>query len=118
MAWNLYSPFVTRKLVQQGYSPVDALKLIKERKPVAMEALREAVKERPCVINRAPSLHKLSLIGLNTKLTKGHAIKINPSIVSTLAADFDGNCCDYDSEISLKLSKSALDKLEEGCNLY
>ena len=91
MAWNLYSPFVTRKLVQSGYSPVDALKLIKERKPVAFDALVEAVKERPVVLNRAPSLHKLSLVGLNVKLTTGHAIKVNPSIDPPLAADHDGD---------------------------
>lgn len=103
MAWNLYSPFVTRKLVQQGYSPVDALKLIKERKPVAMEALVEAVKERPVVLNRAPSLHKLSLVGLNVKLTNGHAIKVNPSIDPPLAADHDGDTINSLVSIDLQL---------------
>ena len=43
MAWDVYAPFVTRKLVKMGYTPVDALKLCKERKPVAFEALQEAV---------------------------------------------------------------------------
>ena len=103
MAWNLYSPFVTRKLVQQGYSPVDALKLIKERKPVAMEALGEAVKERPVVMNRAPSLHKLSLMGLNVKLTGGHAIKVNPSVVVPYGMDFDGDCVNSLVSIDLQL---------------
>jgi len=91
MAWTLYSPFVVRKLVQQGYSPVDAMEQVKERRPVAAEALSEAIQERPVVLNRAPSLHKLSLVGLNVKLTSGHAIKVNPSIDPPLAADHDGD---------------------------
>jgi len=118
MAWSVYSPFVTRKLVKMGYTPVDALKLCKERKPVAFEALQEAVMERPVVLNRAPSLHKYSLMGFNVKLTGGHAIKVNPSIVVPLAADFDGNCTDFDSKVSLKISKSGLDKLKSDCILY
>lgn len=109
MAWNVYAPFVTRKLVQQGYSPVDAMKLVKEHSNTAKPALVEAVNERPVVMNRAPSLHKLSLMGFNVRLTDGHAIKTNPSIVTPFNMDFDGNCVDFDSKISLKLSKSALE---------
>ena len=109
MAWNLYSPFVTRKLVQQGYSPVDALGLIKERKPVAMEALVEAVKERPVVMNRAPSLHKLSLMGFNVKLTNGHAVKVNPSICPPYNMDFDGDT--INSLISIDLRRENLPKV-------
>lgn len=56
-----------------------------------MEALLEEVKARPVVMNRAPSLHKLSLMGFNVKLTNGHAIKVNPSIVVPYNADFDGD---------------------------
>lgn len=112
MAWDVYAPFVVRKLVQRNYTPVDAMKMVKQRVPAAFDALQQAVSERPVVMNRAPSLHKLSLMGFNVRLTSGKAIKINPSIVVPYGADFDGNCCDFDSEIYLKISKSALDKLD------
>ena len=91
MAWKLFSPFVTRRLVQQGYSPVDAMQMIKEHKPAAFDALVEEVKKRPVVMNRAPSLHKYSLMGFNVKLTNGHAIKTNPSIVVPYGMDYDGD---------------------------
>jgi DNA-directed RNA polymerase subunit beta' len=59
--------------------------------PAAFDALQQAVSERPVVMNRAPSLHKLSLMGFNVRLTSGKAIKINPSIVVPYGADFDGD---------------------------
>lgn len=93
MAWDVYAPFVTRKLVQADYSPVDALKMVKQKSPKAIDALKAAIAERPVVMNRAPSLHKLSLAGFNVKLTKGHAIKVNPSVVAPFAMDFDGDSC-------------------------
>lgn len=109
MAWNIFAPFVTRKLVQQGYSPVDAMLQVKQRKPVAAEALAQAVKQRPIVLNRAPSLHKLSLIGLNVKLTNGHAIKVNPSLDPPLAQDHDG---DQDN-IHVPVSKKAIQDVRQ-----
>lgn len=91
MAWDVYQPFIVRKLVQQNYSPIDAMKMAKAKAPVAEAALKEAVQERPVVMNRAPSLHKLSLMGFNVKLTNGSAIKVNPSIVVPFGMDFDGD---------------------------
>ena len=57
-------------------------------------------------MNRAPSLHKYSLMGFNVKLTNGHAIKVNPSIVSPFGMDFDGDSCK--SLISIGLEKSLI----------
>ena len=91
MAWDVYQPFVVRKLVQQNYSPIDAMKMVKKKAPVAQAALKQAVQQRPVVMNRAPSLHKLSLMGFNVKLTSGSAIKVNPSIVVPFNMDFDGD---------------------------
>lgn len=91
MAWDVYAPFVTRKLVQRNYTPIEAMKMVKSRSRAAFDALQEAVAERPVVMNRAPSLHKLSLMGFNVKLTSGNAIKVNPSIVVPFGMDFDGD---------------------------
>lgn len=91
MAWDVYAPFVVRKLVQRNYTPVDAMKMVKHRVPAAFDALQQAVSERPVVMNRAPSLHKLSLMGFNVRLTSGKAIKTNPSIVVPFGMDYDGD---------------------------
>lgn len=106
MAFNIMAPMVERKLVKEGYTPLQAMKMVKEKHIQARDALDEVMQNHPVLINRAPTLHKLSIIGLNPRLVTGHAIRINPSIVSTLAADFDGNCCDFDSKVFLRISKS------------
>ena len=93
MAWAVYAPFVTRKRVQRNYTPIEAMKMVKSRSRAAFDALQEAVAERPVVMNRAPSLHKLSLMGFNVRLTSGNAIKVNPSIVVPFGMDFDGDSC-------------------------
>lgn len=59
--------------------------------PAAFDALQQAVSERPVVMNRAPSLHKLSLMGFNVRLTSGKVIKTNPSIVVPFGMDYDGD---------------------------
>lgn len=104
IAWNIYSPFISRKLVQAGYTPVDALKLTKEKNVRAKDALIQAMQEHPTVMNRAPSLHKLSLMGFQPVLTTGYAIKVNPSIVSPFGMDFDGDTVN----IHVPVSKAAI----------
>lgn len=104
IAWNIYSPFISRKLVQAGYTPVDALKLTKEKNVRAKDALMQAMQEHPTVMNRAPSLHKLSLMGFQPVLTTGYAIKVNPSIVSPFGMDFDGDTVN----IHVPVSKAAI----------
>ena len=109
MAWDVYQPFVVRKLVQQNYSPIDAMKMVKEKAPVAQAALKQAVQERPVVMNRAPSLHKLSLMGFNVKLTSGSAIKVNPSIVVPFNMDFDGDTVN----LHVPVSKRAIEDIRQ-----
>lgn len=104
IAWNIYSPFISRKLVQAGYTPVGALKLTKEKNVRAKDALMQAMQEHPTVMNRAPSLHKLSLMGFQPVITTGYAIKVNPSIVSPFGMDFDGDTVN----IHVPVSKAAI----------
>ena len=110
MAFGIFAPMVQRKLVKMGYTPLQAMEKVKKQDTQAVDALNEVMDDHPVLINRAPTLHKLSIIGLNAKIAPGNAIRINPSIVSTMAADFDGNCVDFDSKIFLKISKSRHNK--------
>lgn len=105
MAFNIMAPMVERKLVKEGYTPLQAMKMVKEKHIQARDALDEVMQNHPVLINRAPTLHKLSIIGLNPRLVTGHAIRINPSIVSTLAADFDGDTISGEWSVVLDLKK-------------
>jgi DNA-directed RNA polymerase subunit beta' len=91
MAWKVYQPHVVRNLHQQGYKPLDAREQMEKRTPLAKKALEVAMRERPVMLNRAPSLHKFSVMGFMPQLTTGKAIKINPLVVKGYNADFDGD---------------------------
>lgn len=92
MAWNLFEPFVTRRLVNMsGKRPNDAMQEIKDRTIGARAALEAEMADRPVLLNRAPSLHKFSIMAFKPKLTDGKAIKIPPLVVKGFNADFDGD---------------------------
>lgn len=118
MAWDLYQPFIVKEMTKMGYKPLDAAVAVREHTPQAQMALERAVKDRPIWLNRAPSLHKFSILTVQPKLYDGKSIKIHPLVVGGYGADFDG-----DSSIGavfigvqvekLKTSKSALDIANE-----
>lgn len=109
MAFDTMAPFVTRALVKRGYTPVAAMGMVKDRHPQALDALKEVMATHPVLLNRAPTLHKYSIMAFRPVLVPGKTLHIHPSVCPGLAADFDGNCVDFDSEIILKISKSSLD---------
>lgn len=115
-AWELYKPFIVRYLVRKGLPATEAARAVAEHKPGAYEALQAVIKERPVIINRAPTLHKYSMLAAWPRLTKGHTLQISPSIVKPFGADFDGNCVDFDTKINIEISKTALDKYAFECS--
>lgn len=101
-AWDIYEPFITRKLKQRGHSLTSAADLVLNKDDEAKQCLLEAMKERPVIINRSPTLHKYGIMAAEPVLVKGDTLKIPPAICKVFNADFDGNCLDYNSEIFLK----------------
>jgi len=92
MAWTLYGPFVRRRLVTRfGMSPVAALEAVEKRTDLARKMLEEEMSGRPVMLNRAPSLHKFSIMAFKPQITDGKAIKIPPLVVKGFNADFDGD---------------------------
>ena len=91
MAWTVYRPFVVRKMTGAGMMTSDAMKEVDERSTIAKNALEATMAERPALINRAPSLHKFSIMAARPKLSPGRDIKVNPFIISGMGADFDGD---------------------------
>ena len=93
MALELYRPFVISKLVQNGtVTNVKGAKRVLEReKPEVWEILEEVIKDRPVLLNRAPTLHRLGIQAFEPQLVEGKAIQIHPLVCSAFNADFDGD---------------------------
>lgn len=117
MAFGILSPIVERGLVNRGYSPVDAIKEVHNKSPKAQELLIEAMKTHPVLMNRAPTLHKLSIMAFNPVPVTGHAIQINPSIVIPFGADFDGDTVNIHAPISDNARKEARKRMFPERNL-
>jgi len=93
MALELYKPFVIGKLVEYNYaSNVKAAKRVIEReRPEVWEVLEEVIKDRPVLLNRAPTLHRLGIQAFEPVLVEGKAIHLHPLACSAFNADFDGD---------------------------
>lgn len=108
MAMGVMSPMVERRLVKQGYTPMAAMKLVKQEAPVAVDALKELLEKQPIELNRAPTLHKFNILAFKPKLVTGHAIHVHPSVCPGYAMDFDG-----DSIWNLTRIEVSLESLKE-----
>ncbi len=93
MALELYKPFVMHQLVTQGLAPniKSARRLVERAKPEVYDILEEVIKERPIWLNRAPTLHRLSIQAFEPVLIDGSAIQIHALVCSAFNADFDGD---------------------------
>ena len=91
MIWTMYDKFAVRRLVQQGHTALQAQQYIKDKHPAAREAIMRETKERPVMINRAPTLHRYNLIGAYAKPVPGKTIRVTPFIEKGMNADYDGD---------------------------
>ncbi|MEW6406147.1 MAG: DNA-directed RNA polymerase subunit beta', partial [Chloroflexota bacterium] len=93
MALELYRPFVIARLVTNGYATnvKGAKRLIERARPEVWEALEEAIQDRPVLLNRAPTLHRLGIQAFEPILIEGKAIQLHPLVCTAFNADFDGD---------------------------
>lgn len=91
MAWKLFEPFIVRELKNFGKSPLQAMEEIKQKSPVAKRALDIIMEKRHLLLNRAPSLHKFSIMALKPVISSGKTVKVNPLINRGLNLDHDGD---------------------------
>jgi DNA-directed RNA polymerase subunit beta' len=93
MALELYRPFVISKLVEYNYATnVKAAKrLIERERPEVWEVLEEVIKDRPVLLNRAPTLHRLGIQAFEPVMIEGKAIQLHPLVCPAFNADFDGD---------------------------
>ncbi|MDE6504628.1 MAG: DNA-directed RNA polymerase subunit beta' [Clostridia bacterium] len=93
MAIELFKPFVMKKLVESGqcHNIKSAKRTVEKAKPFVWDVLEEVIKEHPVLLNRAPTLHRLSIQAFEPVLIEGRAIKIHPLVCTAFNADFDGD---------------------------
>jgi DNA-directed RNA polymerase subunit beta' len=93
MALELYRPFVIARLVQHNYAAnvKGAKRFIERNRPEVWEVLEEVIKERPVLLNRAPTLHRLGIQAFEPILIEGSAIQLHPLVTTAFNADFDGD---------------------------
>ncbi len=93
MAAELFKPFVIRKLIERGIVKTvkSAKKLVDRKDPVIWEILENILKGHPIMLNRAPTLHRLSIQAFQPTLVEGKAIQLHPLVCGAFNADFDGD---------------------------
>lgn len=93
MAIELFKPFVMRELVKKGISHnIKSAKIaIEKLNPHIWDVLEEVIKDHPVMLNRAPTLHRLSIQAFEPILVEGRSIKLHPLVCSAYNADFDGD---------------------------
>src|SRR6201999_1105588 len=93
MAAELFKPFIIRKLIERGIVKTvkSAKKLVERKESVVWDILENVLKGHPIMLNRAPTLHRLSIQAFQPKLIEGKAIQLPPLVCSAFNADFDGD---------------------------
>lgn len=93
MALELFKPFVMRRLVERklAHNIKNAKRMVERMRPEVWDVLEEVIRDYPVLLNRAPTLHRLSIQAFHPVLAKGRAIEIHPMVCPPYNADFDGD---------------------------
>jgi DNA-directed RNA polymerase subunit beta' len=89
----MFTPFIIGKLIERkiSHTPKQAEKLIKDEDPITLKILEEVIAGKYVLLNRAPTLHRLSIQAFKVKLMPGKTIRIHPLVCPAFNADFDGD---------------------------
>jgi DNA-directed RNA polymerase subunit beta' len=111
VALELFKPSVMHKLIINGYANnlKSARRLVERGSPEVWDALYEVVKERPVLLNRAPTLHRLSIQAFEPVLIDGNAFQLHPLVCTAFNADFDGD----QMAVHVPLSRAAVKEARE-----
>jgi DNA-directed RNA polymerase subunit beta' len=111
MALELFQPFVINRLVEYNYAinVKGAKRIIEQQRPEVWEVLEEVIQDRPVLLNRAPTLHRLGIQAFEPVLVDGDAIQIHPLVCAAFNADFDGD----QMAVHVPLSQKAVTEARE-----
>lgn len=94
MLWTMYDKFLIKGLVRNGYTALQAAEMVKDKHPAAKTVLLREIKERPLMVNRAPTLHRYNIVGAFPVPVPGKTIRVNPFIENLQNLDYDGDSYD------------------------
>lgn len=127
MALELFKPFLIGKIIQKSnegalgsedaFNVHSARRLIESRRPIVFDILDEVIKDKYVLLNRAPTLHRLSFLAFRPVLTEGKAIQLHPLVCSAFNADFDGDQMAVHLPITVKGQEEARDLMVAPKNL-
>jgi DNA-directed RNA polymerase subunit beta' len=117
VAWDSFRPFLIKELRNMGMTPLQAKAAADARGDVAKRALENVMKDRHVILNRAPTLHKFSVMAFKPRLVPGYAIQIPPLVVGGFNADFDGDTMAMHVPVSAEANAEAA-KMLPSANLY
>lgn len=111
MAFELFKPFLLHEIIIRGLAPniKSAKNFLEQKEPIIYDILAEIIKDHPVLLNRAPTLHKLSILGFYPVLTDSYAIKLHPTVCQGYNADFDGDAMG----VFLPLSSYAIQEVKD-----
>lgn len=89
--WQMFDKFLVARLIKKGYGALHARELVDRRQPAAKQALNEEIKERPVLINRAPTLHRYGIVAAYAQPVKGKTIRVSPFVEKGMNLDYDGD---------------------------
>jgi DNA-directed RNA polymerase subunit beta' len=119
MALELFKPFVMRRLVQYNYAHniKSAKRLVDRESSEVWDVLEEVTHDRPVLLNRAPTLHRLGIQAFEVVLIDGSAIQIHPLVCAAFNADFDGDQMAVHVPLSDEAVREAKDLMLSSANL-
>ncbi len=119
MALELFKPFVMRRLVDKGFAHniKSAKRFVERVRHEVWDVLEEVIKDYLVLLNRAPSLHRLSIQAFEAKLIEGSAIQLHPLVCAAFNADFDGDQMAVHVPLSRKAQEEARRRMISTYNL-
>ena len=119
MALELFKPFVVSWLIKNEYANNirSASRLIEQGETVVWDALDEVIEGKYVLLNRAPSLHRLSVQAFQPKLIEGKAIQLHPLVANGFNADYDGDQMAVHLPLSAEAQAEAKELMAAGKNL-
>ena len=119
MALELFKPFVISWLIKHEHATNirSATRLIDAGETVVWDALDEVIEGKYVLLNRAPSLHRLSVQAFQPKLVDGKAIQLHPLVANGFNADYDGDQMAVHLPLSSSAQREAKELMAAGRNL-
>lgn len=118
VAWEIYHPFVMRRLIRSGMGRVEAATSLEDRNKVAKDHLLAEMEVRPVRVTRYPALHRYATAGFRPVLSSSDGIEINHMVTKPYGADYDGDAYTVSVPLSDEAVSETYDKLLPSRNLF